>query len=136
MTTPYRDQTLEEPHLIEMQTTSILPPRARVIAGKIPLYLSSIRIWEALFATPYAYIGMVLAADGWPGWHIFIWLTVALMGVRTLGMSANRLIHAKEDALNPRTANRHLPQGTLKSGEVLGMILVSGAIFVFAAYQP
>ena len=118
-----------------MQTTSILPPRVRVIAGKIPLYLSSIRIWEALFATPFAYIGMILAADGWPGWHIFIWLTVALMSVRTVGMSANRLIHAKEDALNPRTANRHLPQGTLKSGEVLGMILVSGAIFVFAAYQ-
>ena len=118
-----------------MQTTSILPNKARVIAGKIPLYLSSIRIWEALFATPFAYIGMVLAAGGWPGWHPFIWLTVALMGVRTLGMSANRLIHAKEDALNPRTSNRHLPQGILKSGEVLGMILVSGAIFVFAAYQ-
>jgi len=122
-----------------MQTTSILNSRARakarVIVGKIPLYLSSIRIWEALFATPFAFIAMILAADGWPGWHPFIWLTVALMGVRTLGMSANRLIHAKEDALNPRTANRHLPQGTLKSGEVLGMILVSGAIFVFAAYQ-
>ena len=118
-----------------MQTTSILPSKARVLAGKVPLYLSSIRIWEALFATPFAYIGMVLAADGWPGWHSFIWLTVALMGVRTLGMSANRLIHAREDALNPRTADRHLPQGILKSREVLGMIVVSGAVFVYAAYQ-
>ena len=118
-----------------MQTTSILPSRARLIAGKVPLYLSSIRIWEALFATPFAYIGMVLAAGGWPGWHPFIWITLALMGVRTLGMSANRLIHAKEDALNPRTANRHLPQGLLKSKEVLGMMVVGTAIFVFAAYQ-
>ena len=89
------DYTLVCP-LIDIQPTSILPTGAQVIAGKIPLYLSSIRIWEALIATPFAYIGMVLAPDGWPGWHLFIWLTVALMGVRTLGMSANRLIPIPE----------------------------------------
>ena len=107
----------------------------RMTAGKIPLYLSSIRIWEALFATPFAFIAMILAADGWPGWHSTLWIIVALMGVRTVGMSANRLIHAKEDAINPRTSTRHIPQGILSHKEVLGMILVSGAIFVFASYQ-
>tara|TARA_B100001765_G_C19399027_1_gene291398 strand:+ start:65 stop:754 length:690 start_codon:yes stop_codon:yes gene_type:complete len=50
-------------------------------------------------------------------------------------MSANRLIHAKEDAVNPRTSNRHLPQGILSHKEVLGMVVVSGSIFVFASYQ-
>ena len=104
-------------------------------AGKIPLYLSSIRIWEALFAAPFAVIGMILAADGWPGWHTTLWIIVALMGVRTVGMSANRLIHAKEDAVNPRTSNRHLPQGILSHKEVLGMVVVSGSIFIFASYQ-
>ena len=78
---------------------------------------------------------MILAADGWPGWHATLWIIVALMGVRTVGMSANRLIHAKEDAINPRTSTRHIPQGILSHKEVLGMILVSGAIFVFASYQ-
>ena len=105
------------------------------LGRKVPLYLSSIRIWESLFALPFCYMGMVLAARGWPGWHAFIWINVAMFGVRTLGMSANRLIHAREDALNPRTASRHLPAGTLKPGEVLGTILVSGAIFLVAAYQ-
>ena len=85
----------------------------RMMASKILLYLSSIRIWEALFATPFAFIGMILAADGWPGWHSTLWIVVALLGVRTVGMSANRLIHANEDAINPRTSNRHLPQGML-----------------------
>jgi len=118
-----------------MQNTTAQPFGARFIIGKASLYLSSIRIWEALFALPFAYIAMTLAARGWPGWHAFIWVTVAMMGVRTMAMSVNRLIHAKEDASNPRTLNRHIPQGLLKSGEVLGMALVSVAIFFVAAYQ-
>ena len=108
-------------------------PRTMVV--KTPIYLASIRIWESLYAAPFAYIGMLLAADGWPGWSTFIWITVALSGVRTLGMSANRLVHAKEDAANPRTMNRHMPRGLLKSGEVLGMMVVSTGVFFYATSQ-
>ncbi len=108
-------------------------PRAVVV--KTPLYLGSIRIWESLYAMPFGYIGMVLAADGWPGWSTFIWITVAMTGVRTLGMSANRLIHHREDLVNPRTANRHLPKGLLKPLEVVAMMLVSTGVFFFAASQ-
>lgn len=107
----------------------------RRVVGKIPLYLSSIRIWESLFALPFAYIGMVLAAEGWPGWHAFIWINVAMFGARTLAMSGNRVINAKEDAINPRTQSRHLPQGLLSPAEVIGMMAVSAAIFFVAAYQ-
>ena len=107
----------------------------RRVVGKIPLYLSSIRIWESLFALPFAYIGMVLAAQGWPGWHAFIWINVAMFGARTLAMSGNRVINAKEDAINPRTQSRHLPQGILTPAEVIGMMAVSAGIFFVAAYQ-
>ena len=107
----------------------------RRVVGKIPLYLSSIRIWESLFALPFAYIGMVLAAEGWPGWHAFIWINVAMFGARTLAMSGNRVINAKEDAINPRTQSRHLPQGLLTPAEVIGMMAVSAGIFFVAAYQ-
>ena len=108
---------------------------ARRVVAKVPLYLSSIRIWESLFALPFAYIGMVLAADGWPGWDAFIWINVAMFGARTLAMSGNRVINAREDALNPRTVNRHLPQGLLTPVEVIGMMVVSAAIFLVAAWQ-
>ena len=118
-----------------MHNAGIVPSGAKVIIGKVPLYLSSIRIWEALFALPFGYIGMVLAADGWPGWHPFIWITLAMLGIRTVAMSANRLINAREDAANPRTVDRHLPRGLLQPAEVLGMILVSGALFLVSAYQ-
>ncbi len=105
------------------------------VAEKAPLYLGAIRVWESLYALPFGYMGMVLAAGGWPGWGPFIWITVAMAGVRTLGMSANRLIHQEEDRLNPRTANRHLPRGLLKPREIVAMMLVSAGVFFFAAFQ-
>ena len=113
--------------------SAIAFPKAVVL--KLPHLLGSIRIWESLYALPFAYMGMVLAADGWPDWGTFIWITLAMAGARTLGMSANRLIHRKEDAQNPRTAGRHLPQGLLTPREVIGMMVVSTAVFFFAASQ-
>ena len=107
----------------------------RTLVVKTPLFLGSIRIWETLYAAPFGYIGMVLAAEGWPGWGTFIWISVAMAAVRTLGMSANRLIHHKEDIANPRTANRHLPKGLLKPGEVLGMMVIATGVFFYAASQ-
>jgi 4-hydroxybenzoate polyprenyltransferase len=78
---------------------------------------------------------MILARESWPGWGIFVWITVAMFGARTLAMSANRLINAKEDSLNPRTKNRHMPLGLLKPVEVLGMMALALGIFVLAASQ-
>ena len=118
-----------------MTSSSVRPSLARLVITKAPHYLSTIRIWESLFAYPFAFGGMVLAAQGWPGWNAFIWINVALFGARTLAMSGNRVINAKEDALNPRTRNRHIPQGLLKPAEVIGMMVVAAAIFLFAAYQ-
>ena len=113
---------------------------ASSIGARISHYFSSIRIWESLFALPFAYIGMVLASQWdlghpWPGWHSFIWITVAMFGARTLGMSANRLIHAREDAVNPRTATRHLPSGLLRSWEVAAMAAVGLLVLFLAAAQ-
>ena len=108
-------------------------PRRVII--KVPLYLGAIRVWESLFALPFAYMGMFLAADGWPELSDFIWITVAMAGARTLAMSANRFIHRREDAENPRTANRHLPRGLLKPWEVVLMAVISLGVFLFAAAQ-
>ena len=107
----------------------------RTVVMKVPLYLGAIRVWESLFALPFAYMGMFLAADGWPALGDFIWITVAMAGARTLAMSANRFIHRREDGQNPRTANRHLPRGLLKPWEVVLMMVVSLGVFLFAASQ-
>ena len=108
---------------------------AGLIVSRISRYLTTIRIWESLYALPFCLMGMILAADGWPGWSVFIWITVALTGVRTLGMAANRFLHRKEDIHNPRTANRHLPTGKLKPFEVFSLMVCGTVVFFYAAAQ-
>ena len=102
---------------------------------RVRMVLASIRFEHSLFALPFAYIGMFLAAEGLPTLSQFIWITVAMVGARTVAMAANRLVHAKEDAANPRTKDRHIPLGLLKRRDMLLMMLVSMGVFVFAASQ-
>ena len=123
-----------------MQDTGIKGNESAAWLGRISLYLSSIRIWESLFALPFAFIGMALASQTinghpWPGWWAFVWINVAMFGARTLGMAANRLVHAREDAANPRTRDRHLPSGLLKSWEVAVMAALGLVILLVAASQ-
>jgi 4-hydroxybenzoate polyprenyltransferase len=50
-------------------------------------------------------------------------------------MSFNRLVDARFDAENPRTANRHLPAGLLSHAQVWTFFLVSAALFFLAAWS-
>ena len=102
---------------------------------KAHLFIQAVRFEHTLFALPFAYLGMFLAAGGWPTWEQFAWITIAMAGARTLAMSSNRLIHHKEDASNPRTAERHLAKGTLRPWEMGALMAVSLGVFMFAASQ-
>ena len=104
------------------------------------MFLDAIKFQESVFALPFAYIGMVLAdvhtgGDGFPGWRVFAWITVAMVSARTVGMSANRVIDRHIDAKNPRSVDRHIPQGLLTAPEMTIMATVAFAVFLFAAYQ-
>ncbi len=101
--------------------------------SKIRLLLASIRFEHSIFALPFAYLGMVLAAEGLPTWSQVAWITVAMVAARTLAMSANRLIDVGQDTLNPRTAGRALVTGALKRSEMLAMSAISLALFFAAA---
>ena len=99
------------------------------------MFVDAIKFHESIFALPFAYIGMTLAADGFPGWPTFGWITLAMVSARTVGMSANRVIDRHIDAINPRAAMRHLPQGLLSAWEMIALAVVSLCIFFFAAWQ-
>ena len=99
------------------------------------MVLDAIKFQESVFALPFAYMGMVLAGGGFPGWHTFAWITVAMVAARTVGMSANRVIDRHIDAMNPRSAQRHIPQGLLSAAEMTVLASVAFAVFMFAAYQ-
>ena len=102
----------------------------------LPRRLASlVRIEHTVFALPFAYVGALLAVDGWPGWSDMLWVTVAMVGARTLAMALNRLVDAELDAENPRTAARELPSGLLTRAQVLVLSAVALAVFLFAVLQ-
>jgi len=94
--------------------------------------LDAIKFEHTVFALPFAYIAMVLAAAGWPGWWTVAWVTAAMVGGRTCAMAVNRVVDRLIDARNPRTAQRHLPTGTLRVWE-LRSLAAAGAVLMFLA---
>jgi 4-hydroxybenzoate polyprenyltransferase len=90
--------------------------------------------WEhSVFALPFALTGAVLAADGWPRPRVLLWIVVCMVSARSAAMAFNRLVDARLDAANPRTAMRALPAGRLNAGFVAGFVAVSAAVFVLGA---
>jgi 4-hydroxybenzoate polyprenyltransferase len=90
--------------------------------------------WEhSVFALPFALTGAVLAAGGWPTLRVLGWIVVCMVAARSAAMAFNRLVDARLDAANPRTAMRALPAGTLNSGFVSGFVLVAVTVFVLGA---
>ena len=81
-----------------------------------------VKIEHTVFALPFAYVGALLAVGAVPSAHDLFWITVAMVGARSLAMALNRLIDAEIDARNPRTAGRELPSGLLSRAQawVLG----------------
>jgi 4-hydroxybenzoate polyprenyltransferase len=99
------------------------------------LFVSLVKFEHTIFALPFAYVGAVLAVHGLPSAHDFLWITVAMVGARSLAMALNRLLDAGLDARNPRTAGRELPRGALLPWHVAAFALASLAVFLVAVYQ-
>jgi 4-hydroxybenzoate polyprenyltransferase len=98
-------------------------------------FVSLVKLEHTVFALPYAYAGAVLAENEIPSLQRLLWITVAMVGARSLAMSLNRLIDAGIDAQNPRTARRELPAGLLSPLQVAGFAAASLAIFLIAVWQ-
>jgi len=94
-----------------------------------------VKIEHTIFALPFAYVGALLALDAVPSASQLLWITVAMVGARSLAMALNRLIDRSIDARNPRTALRELPSGALSVAQVLAFCTVSLAVFLIAVWQ-
>ena len=105
------------------------------VASKVKTYLELIKVEHTVFALPFALTAALMAANGFPSLRQLFWISVALFGARTAAMSLNRLIDADIDAKNPRTANRHIPQGKVKPIEALLLALAGFAIMTLGAYE-
>jgi 4-hydroxybenzoate polyprenyltransferase len=91
-----------------------------------------------VFALPFALTGALLALHRAPaapadlGWRV-LWIVVAMVAARSAAMGFNRLVDARYDALNPRTAMRELPRGAMSRLEATLFVVVAAALFVYAA---
>jgi len=111
-----------------------------VTAGVAPSPLPArfarlVKIEHTVFALPFAYVGAFLAVDGTPTGHDLLWITLAMVGARSLAMALNRLIDAGIDARNPRTAGREIPSGQLSIAQVVVFCLASLALFLAAVWE-
>jgi 4-hydroxybenzoate polyprenyltransferase len=96
-----------------------------------------VRFSHTIFALPFALAAMCVAARenrGWPGWRVFGLILAAMVCARTCAMAFNRIVDRKFDALNPRTASRHLPAGTISLASAIALWLISAAGVVAASY--
>lgn len=106
------------------------------------IFLNMIKFEHTIFALPFAYLGMLMGArgwppleSGWPTWGQLFWITVAMGAARTAAMSFNRYIDRQLDAHNPRTAMRDIPIGRISANMVLVFGLISLAIMLLTAWM-
>jgi 4-hydroxybenzoate polyprenyltransferase len=104
--------------------------------NRLATYLSFIRFSHSVFALPFALTGALLA---WRTasfeWRQVLWVVVAMVGARSAAMGFNRLVDARMDALNPRTAAREIPRGVLSRRAATIFVIVSSIVFVWASWQ-
>ncbi len=102
-------------------------------SSRIRDYAELVKFEHTIFALPFALASVLLLTERLPSVWKLVWVIIALVSARTLGMALNRLIDEPYDRLNPRTRNWPLSSGRLSRDEVRRLILISGGIFVLSA---
>ena len=106
--------------------------------SKIRHLLEMIKFSHTIFAFPFALMGATLAAlaNGQPPSGAQIgWICLAMVGARNAAMGLNRIIDARIDAENPRTAGRQIPAGIISRQEAWVFVASSTLLLLVAAWQ-
>ncbi|MDA3845041.1 MAG: putative 4-hydroxybenzoate polyprenyltransferase [Vallitaleaceae bacterium] len=106
-----------------------------MVFKKIKTYGRLVMFSHTIFSLSFAFVSMLMAANGMPDFRVFFWIAVAFLGARTGANAINRLIDKDIDVKNPRTANRHMPKGIVKNYEVILITVVSFLFLGIAAYM-
>src|SRR4051794_1584466 len=105
-----------------------------MIGTKLRDLLGLVKFSHTLFALPFALFGAALAAHAPGGWRgrprDWVGILLCMATARSAAMAFNRLADRRLDALNPRTASRHLPAGTLSVPAVVVFTLLCATGFV------
>ncbi|OIQ05247.1 MAG: hypothetical protein AUK59_04635 [Candidatus Altarchaeum sp. CG2_30_32_3053] len=100
-------------------------------------FINFVKFEHSIFALPFIYAGMLIAmrAENFDFDALkFFLITIAAVSARSTAIAMNRIIDANIDALNLRTADRHIPSGIIKTEEAHSFVIVSGIFFFASAY--
>ncbi len=103
---------------------------------KARTYGSLVAFSHTIFALPFAASAVVLArryTDEPIGVRRIAIMLVCMVAARTSAMAFNRYVDRDVDALNPRTAMRHIPAGVVRAREALAVAVLSGVLFLVGA---
>jgi 4-hydroxybenzoate polyprenyltransferase len=89
---------------------------------------------HSIFSLPFIFIAMVISADGWFGWKLFLFGLLAAVTARNFAMAFNRYLDVDHDSKNPRTKNRPSVDGRLSRKTILLFTIINGVLFVAVAY--
>src|SRR6478736_4744294 len=99
--------------------------------NRMRTYASFVRVSHSVFALPFALVGAILAARVVPLTIARVaWIIAAMVTARSAAMGFNRLVDARFDARNPRTAMRELPQGRMSVREARVFVAVASVAFI------
>ncbi|MFW0696075.1 menaquinone biosynthesis prenyltransferase MqnP [Aliarcobacter butzleri] len=89
---------------------------------------------HSIFALPFIFIAMVVAAKGWFGFKLLILGVLAAVTARNFAMGFNRYMDRDIDALNPRTINRPNVDGRISANAMFIFVVVNALLFILVAY--
>jgi len=89
---------------------------------------------HTVFSLPFIFMAMVVAADGWFGWKLFVLGLFAAVTARNFAMAFNRYIDRKFDKENPRTAGRPSVDGRLRPGVIMLFMVMNAVFFVLVSF--
>jgi len=107
------------------------------IFHNIVTILQMIRFSHTVFALPFALIAAFLApnsgAGGFCGWGKLLLMVLCMVFARSIAMTFNRIVDARLDFLNPRTAHRAIPAGKLTVRNAWVFLFFCSLLFAFSA---
>src|SRR6185503_16749245 len=103
---------------------------------RVRTYLSFVRFSHSVFALPFALTGALLASRRHPVTLAQAgWIIICMVTARSAAMGFNRLVDARFDAENPRTAAREIPAGRMSTREATVFVIAMSAAFIGGASQ-
>lgn len=122
--------------------SNIVPPKGardgQLMRGQsLPVRLANfVKLPHTVFAMPFSLVGVIFASVIAPVTPAMVgWVLLAFTSARFAAMAFNRLVDRDVDAINPRTAMRELPAGTLTVGQAKFSIALMSALFLFASWM-